>query len=129
MKSAKKHMNLSNEQRKWVLRHRRYASKDSLQGLLSKQKGKCHFSGVEMYFDKKRGTPPCHPLYASIDHEEPGNQNSRLNIVCYALNDLKGYLPEDFFKNTKGWKRFIKKWRNQNKKSRNRKAFKHLIRP
>ena len=91
-----------------------------------------------MIFDVEEGTPVkggkgCHPLYPAVDHIDPKNPDGGHQIVCYALNDLKGHLPLECFnalKATKAWKTLMKQWRKQAKKDRTaREAFKRLLRP
>ncbi len=88
---------------------------------IKKSKGKCDLSGAPMIFEKEHGTPKagtagCHPLYASVDHISPGNQDYGHQLVCYALNDLKGSLPYKLFaelQNTSAWKHLMQQWKSQ----------------
>ncbi len=91
-----------------------------------------------MLFDVAEGTPQtggrgCHPLYPAVDHKDPGNPHGGHQIVCYALNDLKGHLPPDCFcalQRTKAWKRLMTCWRKQAAKDHtDRDAFRRLLRP
>ncbi|HRS66424.1 MAG TPA: hypothetical protein P5519_11130 [Spirochaetia bacterium] len=131
-------MELTEQQQKWAAKRKQGASPKTLRDLLNKQKGRCALSGVEMIFDVNKGTPVsggrgCHPLYAAVDHIDPGNREGGYQIICYALNDLKGHLPTDCFKalqETNEWKKLMSKWRNQAKKdATDREAFKRLLRP
>lgn len=131
-------MELTDQQQKWAAKRKQGVAPKTLRDLLNKQKGRCALSGVNMIFDKNEGTPMkggrgCHPLYAAVDHKDPGNPNGDYQIVCYALNDLKGHLPPDCFKalqETNEWKKLMSKWRKQAKnKVSDREAFKRLLRP
>lgn len=91
-----------------------------------------------MIFDNAEGTPitggrGCHPLYPAVDHIDPGNPHGGHQIMCYALNDLKGHLPTECFnalKRTKAWRTLMAKWRRQTgRNTRNRAAFMTLLRP
>ena len=91
-----------------------------------------------MVFDVREGTPEkngrgCHPLYPAVDHIDPGNRDGGVQIVCYALNDLKGHLPFDCFNalvETDAWKGLMKRWAEQAALySGDRAAFKRLLRP
>jgi hypothetical protein len=91
-----------------------------------------------MLFDVAEGTPEtggrgCHPLYPAVDHIDPGNPHGGHQIVCYALNDLKGHLPFDCFealKLTEAWKKLMAQWREQAANNRtDREAFRRLLRP
>jgi hypothetical protein len=129
-------MKLNLQQKKWASKRRQGLAPRVLCSLLIKQKCKCALSGAKMIFDKRQGTPVaggngCHPLYASVDHKDPGNPDCQ--IVCYALNDLKGHLPLDCFnalKKTHAWCKLMKRWRNQVVRNRaDRRAFMRLLRP
>lgn len=131
-------MELSEHQKKWASKRKQGASPKTLRELLISQKGRCSLSHVEMIFDKYEGTPVsggkgCHPLYAAVDHKDPGNPKGGYQIVCYALNDLKGHLPNDCFQAlsvTDAWNKLMDSWRNQAKKdAKDREAFKRLLRP
>ncbi len=131
-------MELTEDQKKWAAKRKQGASPKTLRDLLIKQKGMCALSGVDMIFDKKEGTPVsggrgCHPLYAAIDHIDPGNHAGGYQIVCYALNDLKGHLPPDCFKalsETDAWQKLMDLWRTQARKdSKDREAFRKILRP
>ena len=109
-----------------------------LHTLLTRQEGRCALSGVEMIFDNAEGTPVsggkgCHPLYPAVDHMDPGNPKGGHQIVCYALNDLKGHLPPDCFKalsETTAWQSLMEQWRRQAQKDKtDREAFMRLLRP
>lgn len=128
----------SEEQKKWASKSRQGAKKEILLELLKKQEGKCAISKVEMIFKPVEGRPVkggrgCHPLYPAVDHIDPGNSNGGYQIVCYALNDLKGHLPVDCFNQlmrTSAWKKLMKQWADQAQKDwTDREAFKKLLRP
>lgn len=127
------------KQKSWAGRKRRQGLSPAVQlKLVEKQKGKCALSGVKMLFDLKDGTPKegrgngCHPLYAAIDHIEPGCNGRGHQIVCFALNDLKGHLSFECFealRRTKAWKQLMHRWMKQAKSdSTDREAFRSLIR-
>lgn len=125
-------------QERWAKKSRQGVSATDLRNILIEQKGKCALSGLDMIFDVSEGTPQiggqgCHPLYPAVDHIDPGNHEGGHQIVCYALNDLKGHLPTECFdalKATQAWQNLMTQWSNQaieNKNDRN--AFYRLIRP
>ena len=129
---------LSGPAKEWAAKRRQRLSPTQLGNLLSKQRGRCALSGVLLNFDRKQGTPQAgglgsHPLYPAVDHIQCGTPKSDHQIVCYALNDVKGHLPLDCFKalkRTKAWKGFMKQWRLQAEKDRHdRDAFTTLIFP
>ncbi len=131
-------MELNQQQEKWASKRRQGVAKTLLRSLLIKQECKCALSGVEMIFDISEGTPVtggkgCHPLYPAVDHIDPGNPNGGHQIVCYALNDLKGHLPFDCFyalTQTNEWRSLMDRWRKQAAIDReDRVAFKRLLRP
>lgn len=128
---------LTPTQKSWASKKKQGVSPPELRQLVIQQRGRCKLSGVEMVFDKKEGTAisggnGCHPLYAAVDHISPGKSDD-FQVICYALNDLKGHLPWDCFKiltKTKPWGNLMRKWRSQAKKDpNNRAAFKNLLRP
>lgn len=128
---------LSRTQKAWASKKKQGLPPSALRTLVIRQKGRCALSQVKMVFDKKKGTPVqggkgCHPLYAAVDHISPGSR-IHFQLVCYALNDLKGHLPRDCFQAltpTSPWRNLMKKWRGQAQKGpNNRKAFKNLLRP
>ena len=107
--------------------------------LIETQRGKCAFSDVPLIFDSAHGGgstpggPGCHPLYAALDHCAPGSRYHGIQIVSYALNDLKGHLPLDCFislSRTPSWQRLMKEWRRQQLRNEaDREAFRSLLRP
>jgi hypothetical protein len=93
---------------------------------------------IKTDFYNIEGTPVsggrgCHPLYPAVDHIDFGNYAGDYQIVCYALNDLKGHLPPDCFKaltKTSAWKKLMQMWVEQAKNdNKNREAFRRLLRP
>lgn len=131
-------MTLSEQQEKWASKRRQDVAKTLLRSTLIAQGGRCALSGVEMIFDNAEGTPVsggkgCHPLYPAVDHIDPGNPKGGHQIVCYALNDLKGHLPPDCFKalsETPAWQSLMEQWRRQAQKDKtDRVAFMRLLRP
>ena len=129
------------EQRRWAGARQRYhggRSADYL-ALIAAQDGKCAFSGVPLIFDRAHGggcTPGCagaHPIYAALDHCSPGSRSHGYQVVSYALNDLKGHLPLDCFREltqTPSWQRLMSAWsRQQRLDVSDRQAFRELLRP
>lgn len=125
-------------QREWASKRKQKVSPPKLRLLVEKNRGCCGLSGAKMIFNKKQGTPQkegngCHPLYAAVDHISPGNPQAGFQLICYALNDLKGHLPLACFKalsKTKAWKELMRKWKQQAQKNTNsRGIFRNLIRP
>ena len=45
-----------------------------------------------------------HPLYPAVDHIQCGTKERGHQIVCYALNDVKGHLPFDCFEALKQYR-------------------------
>lgn len=129
------------EHRRWARARQRAhggSSADYL-ALIAAQNGKCAFSRVPLIFDRAHGggyTPGCagaHPLYAALDHCAPGSRSHGFQIVSYALNDLKGHLPLDCFREliqTRSWQRLMAAWRHQQRFDvSDRQAFRALLRP
>ncbi|MBV5339536.1 MAG: hypothetical protein J0665_08245 [Deltaproteobacteria bacterium] len=131
-------MELTEEQKKWASKRRQGVTPTILRSLLIKQEGRCALSDVELIFDNVEGTPitggnGCHPLYPAVDHVDPGNPHGGHQIICYALNDVKGHLRIDCFialSETTAWNSLMKQWKDQavNDKT-DREAFKRLLRP
>lgn len=104
-------MELTLEQRHWASRAKQGVPPSELSRLLIKQGGLCAISGVTLLFDRIERTPVkggrgCHPLSPAIDHIDPGDSDGGFQVVCYALNDLKGHLPVECFralKQTNAW--------------------------
>lgn len=125
------------DRERWIRNARRKykGTTQSWIDLIKRQNGKCALTGAQLLFDVKNGTckkggSGCHPLYASVDHINPQRTDQGFQILCYDINDLKGHLPPLLFnalKQTKEWKRFIKKWRKLAKSQGGRKIFKKLI--
>ena len=95
---------LTEDHRRWARgRQRRYGGRSiDYLTLIANQRGRCALSGVSLIFAVAEGTPQaggrgCHPLYAALDHASPGSSRAGYQIICYALNDLKGHLPLDCF--------------------------------
>jgi len=127
---------LTPDQIRWCRKSRWEISPPKLREMLRESGGNCKLSGVKMIFDAEsgnpqRGGPGVHPLYASIDHIAPKNTARGHQIVCYALNDLKGHLPYNCFqalKKTTEWQSLMKKWKAQAKKNPDdREAFKQIL--
>lgn len=107
---------LSKNQEEWL---KNKPNRNILEEFIKTKKGKCALTDVELVFDKQEGTPKkgkgCHALYASVDHIIPNGDNSleNLQLVCYAINDLKGHMPNKLFsviKNSDEWKEFKDGW-------------------
>jgi len=129
------------EHRRWA-RARQRAHGGSIADyltLIAAQDGMCAFSGVPLIFDRAHGggyTPGCtgsHPIYAALDHCAPGSRSDGFQVVSYALNDLKGHLPLDCFREltqTPSWQRLMAAWRRQQLLDvADRQAFRALLRP
>jgi hypothetical protein len=130
---------LSPAQEKWAKRGRQGAAPIELRRMLKKQKGRCALSKVLLMFGaqhhgtREKNGRGCHPLYPAVDHKDPGNPNGGYQIVCYALNDLKGHLPTECFKalrSTKAWKSLMQEWRAKAETGpKKREKFERLVRP
>lgn len=130
---------LTDAQRRWADKRRRQgASTKEQAALLKAQQGRCKLSGVLLRLDPGDGAPQrgglgCHPLYPAVDHKDPGNPHGGYQIICYALNDLKGHMPVECFEalcKTRAWKELMQRWRVQAEKNSNdREVFRLLIRP
>jgi hypothetical protein len=128
---------LTPAQAEWTSKRRHGLSPSRLKELIKKQKGRCALSGAEMIFEKEHGNPNvntrgCHPLYAAIDHISPSDDSYGHQLVCYDLNDLKGYLPYKIFKElqlTGAWRELMDEWRSLAEKDRmDIEAFKKILR-
>jgi len=122
----------------WASKPRQGASPAYLRQLLIKQEGLCALSDVPLLFDVSEGTPQAngrgvHPLYPAVDHIDPGNPSGGYQIICYALNDLKGHLPLSCFEElraTPAWKNLMLAWKHQAETDRSdREALMRLLRP
>lgn len=130
---------LSHVQIDWI---RRCAKNHKLpvryvEDLIRKQRGCCAWSGAKLFYDKPRGKAfrgglGVHPLYASLDHCSPGSNLEGHQIVCYALNDLKGHIPFDCFRElqqSSPWVRIMDRWKQQAKVDPDdRISFKRIVR-
>jgi hypothetical protein len=123
---------------KWASRGRQGLSLTQLRDLLRKQNYRCNLSGAPLIFDKELGTPQkggpgVHPLYPTVDHIECGTAKRDHQIVCYALNDVKGHLPYECFealRSTAPWNKLMKRWCSLAESDpHNRDAFTELIFP
>ena len=129
---------LTLEQERWAAKRRQGISPSRLKNKLIEQGGLCALASVPMLFDVREGTPEkdgqgCHPLYPAVDHIDPGNRDGGFQIVCYALNDLKGHLPLDCFNAliaTDAWRRLMQDWKQQAARDpHDRAALMRLLRP
>lgn len=129
---------LTEDQLQWAKKRRQGVGPRGLRAMLVAKRGQCALSKVPMVFDRSERTPVragrgCHPLSPAVDHVDPGNHTGPRQIICYALNDLKGHLPTDCFEalvDTKSWDRLMKAWRAQARKDwSDREAFMRLLRP
>lgn len=92
----------------WSSKKKQNVSIKILKELVEKQKGLCALTRAKLNFEKNcgriGGNGGCHPLFASIDHKSPLSKDKDevdiedVQIVCYAINDMKGHLPEKLFK-------------------------------
>jgi len=130
--------NLSEVQKRWASKQRQRVSPARLRELLIKQRGRCALSDVLMEFSLPERTPEsggrgCHPLSPAVDHIDPGNPHGEVQLVCYALNDVKGHLPVECFKalqQTAPWKALMNAWMKQASLDPvDGGAFKRLLRP
>lgn len=124
--------------RKWASKRRQNVSPTKLKEMLNQQGERCALSGAPLLFDKEEGTPHkggkgVHPLYPAVDHIECDNVERGCQVVCFALNDVKGHLPFDCFevlKRIAEWRDFMERWREQAEKNpHDRQAFRRLIFP
>jgi hypothetical protein len=105
--------------------------------MIGRQRARCAFSGAPLLFDAESGTSQkggvgCHPLYAAVDHCDPGNDHLGHEIVSYDLNDLKGHLPVDCFadlRHTPAWGRLMGQWREQALLDPARESLRRIRRP
>lgn len=118
---------ISNKQIEWASKKKQDISPQIIQELISDQEGKCALTKVELIFDVLEGTPTknkgCHALYATVDHKSPSKKNDKnvskddVQIICYAINDMKGHLPKRLFESilkTEAWQIFIAGWKSIN---------------
>lgn len=132
-------MPLTKDQERWCkTKARRYkGGAGRFRDLLKDGEVKCALSNVSVLFDSNSGTAKkgrgVHACYATIDHISPGTENEGLQVVCYALNDLKGHLPHDCFialTDTDAWKGLMEKWQKQTlKEPLDSKAFYQILKP
>jgi len=132
------HCELSAPAEAWASKGRQGLSPKRLKDLLAKQEERCALSGARLLFDRQLGTPHkgglgVHPLYPAVDHIECGSGERGHQIVCYALNDVKGHVPFDCFEALKGtepWKELMQRWRSLAEEDQSdREAFRRLIFP
>jgi hypothetical protein len=108
-------IHINNDHERWIKSaQQKYGYKKQFWvELIKKQEGRCKLTGAKLLFNKENGTPACHPLYASVDHIEPGCDDD-FQILCYDINDLKGHLSLPLLAalvRTKEWKRFAVAWK------------------
>jgi hypothetical protein len=129
---------LSQEQKTWAKRKRQGVKSKELESILIRQKGRCKLSGVPMIFDLRLRTPSkgrgggCHPLSPAVDHIDCGNVKGGFQIVCYALNDVKGHLPLQCYKalkRTQAWNDLMEDWRRRAEETSDPVVFRRLLRP
>jgi hypothetical protein len=122
----------------WASKRRQGLSREEQRDLLRRQQERCALSGARLLFDKQEGTPESggrgvHPLYPAVDHIDCGTRGRGHQIVCYALNDVKGHVPFECFealRATQAWKELMRRWRALDEEGpRTREAFKRLIFP
>jgi hypothetical protein len=110
---------LTPAQKQWASKKRQGVTAERQREILIGQKGVCALSGAAMLFDSKECTPKkngpgCHPLCPAVDHIDPGSPTGGFQIVCHALNDLKGHLPVECFdalRATKAWDKLMPRQR------------------
>lgn len=130
---------ISAEQILWAKKTKQGCRSVLLRQIVLQQRGLCAFSGVEMLFDKSLRTPGvgrgkgCHPLTPALDHIDPSNPDGGFQIVCYALNDLKGHLRTELFNVllvSDSWAKMMQEWRSQAEKDKHDiDAFRRILRP
>ena len=130
---------LSAPARAWAARRRQGLSRTQLIHLLIDQEERCALSGAPLLFRQDAaGTPQkdglgVHPLSPAVDHIECGTGERGYQIVCYALNDVKGHIPFDCFEalaRTEPWMDLMRRWSSQAASDPlNREAFRKLIFP
>ena len=92
--------------KRWGLKY------SELIALLQKSEGKCQLSGVPLRFGEAEHKKE-HPLFAELDHREPGADGSGHMIICRAFNRAKGRLPLFLFEAlvaTPAWSDLMKRW-------------------
>jgi hypothetical protein len=123
-------------QESWASKKRQGVPPSQLKRMLIKQKGLCALSHAPLMFVRsecrpEKGGPGCHPLCPAVDHIDPSDPNSDVQIVCFRLNDLKGFMPLGCFKalcDSEPWKVLMRKWKEQAEKNpKNRNALMRLI--
>jgi len=129
---------LSTAAKAWASKRRQGRSRRELTELLCKQEERCALSGACLLFDRQLGTPQkgglgVHPLYPAVDHVECRTGEHGYQIICYALNDVKGHIPFDCFealKRTEPWQALMSRWKSLAEiDPANREAFRMLIFP
>ncbi len=57
--------------------------------------GRCRWTGLPLKFDtvSAGGQNATDPLYAEVDHREPGSNDHGHDLVCHRINDAKGQIP------------------------------------
>ena len=129
---------LTPSQQRWASKKRQGIRASLLRQILIDQKGLCALSKVALIFDVSERTPQkggrgCHLLSPAVDHIDPGNPDGGIQIVCYALNDLKGHLPLECFEVlcvSKPWKKLMIMWKEQAEKDpKDRDALMRVLRP
>ncbi len=125
-------------QERWASKGRQGASAALLKRILIEQQALCGLSHAPLLFDLSECTPQkggrgCHPLCPAVDHIDPGNPTGGFQIVCYALNDLKGHMPPECFdvlRASEPWRTLMMKWKAQAEKDpKDRDALMRLLRP
>ncbi len=129
---------LTEKHKQWARKRPQKVPASELIRLLMEQKGLCKLSQAPLVFDVSERTPikdgpGCHPLSPAVDHKDPCDPKSGFQIVCYALNDLKGHLPVDCFdalSSSNAWKELMRKWKEKaDKEPGDREGLMRLIRP
>ncbi len=95
---------ITKDHKRWVKSARRKYKQTARfwMDLIQEQEGKCALTKAPLFFDSINGTPikcgnGCHPLYATVDHVNPGRTDRGFQILCSGINDLKAHLPPTSF--------------------------------
>ena len=99
---------LTDVQKKWVDRNLdkqaiigmnadRQKRKEQLSRLVRLSGARCRWSNLPLKFETESAGGAqgirTDPLYATVDHREPGRHDHGHDIVCSRINDAKGTLP------------------------------------
>jgi hypothetical protein len=110
----------------WSKKTKQGVKPELLKQLIENQKGKCKLTGVDLEFDKSKlyeeeNKGHCNPIYAVVDHISPSDKGTRIDsidevqILCFAINDMKGNIPKKLFETlikTNEWEKFVGDWKD-----------------